>query len=42
MNSSGWGWVGVMEIYFEWVGVHGHFLWVSGGGWYWVEVYFGC
>ena len=29
------GWA---EVYFRWVGVGGHFLWVSGGGCGWVEV----
>ena len=27
----GWGWVG---IYFRWVGMGGHFLWMDESGWY--------
>ena len=37
-----------MEVYFGWVGVSRHLLWVVGGGrkcilgeWEWVEVYLG-
>ena len=33
----GWGYV---EVYFGWVGVGGHFLWMDRNGWGWVEVYF--
>ena len=33
-----WGWV---EVYFGWVGVGGHFLWVGRNEWGWVEVYYG-
>ena len=29
-----------MEIHFGWLEVSGHFFWVSGGGWGWVEIYF--
>ena len=32
-----WGWV---AVYFGWVGLGGHFLWVGEGEWDWVEVYF--
>ena len=32
---------GLMDVYFGWVGVNGHFLWVGGDEWRWVEVYFG-
>ena len=29
LGGGGWQWV---EMYFEWVGVGGHFLWVGGVG----------
>ena len=35
---GGWGWV---EVYFGWVRLDGHFLWVIGDRWGWVNVYFG-
>ena len=43
---GGWGWVEVGGgVYFKWVGVFRHFLWVSGielryifGEWVWVNV----
>ena len=45
---GGWGWVNnrmggwkCVEVYFGWLGVGRHFLWVSGSLWWWVEVYFG-
>ena len=31
-----------MGLYFGWVRVGGHLLWVDGGGWWYVEVYFAC
>ena len=30
-----------MEVYLEWVGVGGHFLWMGGSDSGWVKVYFG-
>ena len=31
-----------MEVYFGWVGVAGHFLWVSGGWWEFLMGGLGC
>ena len=48
MGGGGWtffmaGWVriGGVKIYFGWAGVDEQFLWVSGDGWGWMEVYLG-
>ena len=44
MGGDGWrymlGRCGWVEIFYEWVGVGGHFFWMGGDGSEWVEVYF--
>ena len=37
-----YGWLGVGGVIFWVSDVGGHFLWVGGDGWRWVEVYFEC
>ena len=30
-----------MQVHAEWLGVGGEHLWIGGGGWKWIGVYFG-